>query len=305
MSFDLTPIKPGKSGFSRIFACIFKQRSKLIKCPTNINLTGKNILITGGTAGIGEFISRGLHAAGANVTSLSRGISNCNKSVKDVESLNCDLSNPESISRVIDYLSSKKFDILICNSGIMSKTFQLTPSGLERTYAVNVVGHHLLYRLLIDKRMLNNNARIIITTGEAYQSHSNTAATINTYNGMKAYGSSKLANLWQVLGLSKHYPMFKAIAIHPGVIASGFANAKKSGFYHWLRTKLLISEEEGAQAALIAATQNIPNGAYWHNTLGIVDLPEDDIAKNPVKANEQWQELETICRPWLTSSEIN
>ena len=72
---------------------------------------------------------------------------------------------------------------------------------------------------------------------------------------------SKLGNLWQVQELTKRYPGIRAYAVHPGVVLSGFAGGPKEGFSYWLRSKLLISEEQGAQAALIAATQDLPNGA--------------------------------------------
>jgi NAD(P)-dependent dehydrogenase (short-subunit alcohol dehydrogenase family) len=299
MSINLTPVKPAKSNFFRIFGCIFLQRSKLKRCPTPLDLAGKNVLVTGGIAGVGEFISRGLLKAGANVASLSRGISNDNKSIDNVKAIVCDLAKPESVQSAVNELGDEKFDIVICNSGIVLDNFQTTSNDLEKTFAVNVFGHHLLYRLLMERGMLNDGARIVMTSGEAYVSHNDYTPDENHYKGNEIYGGSKLGNLWQVLELTKRYPTIKSLAIHPGVIASGFVGSSKSGFLHWLRSKLLISEEEGAQAALIAATQDLPNGAYWHNLLGVVDLPVADIAMDSTKSSKQWEELEKLAEPWL------
>ena len=267
-----------------------------------IHLSGKNVLITGGMAGVGEFISRALVKAGANVTSISRGISNENKSIENVKQIWGDLSDPESIQMAVNDLGHRKFDIVICNSGIVLDNYQITSYGLENTFAVNVFGHHLLYRLLMKRDMLSDGARIVMTSGEAYVSNSDKIADENNYNGMHVYANSKLGNLWQTMELTKRYPSIKSLAIHPGVIASGFVGKSKAGFSHWLRSKFLISEEEGAQAALIAATQDLPNGTYWHNTLGIVDLPIDDIALDATKSIQQWEELEKLAEPWLSSS---
>jgi NAD(P)-dependent dehydrogenase (short-subunit alcohol dehydrogenase family) len=299
MVIDLTPVKPAKNKFLRIFGCIFRQKAKLKRCPIPLNLSGKNVLITGGIAGVGEFISRALVKAGANVTSISRGVSNENKSIENVNAIFGDLSDPKSVKMAVDELGRSKFDIVICNAGIVLDNFQITAYGQEKTFSVNVFGHHLLYRLLIERAMLSNDARIIMTSGEAYVSHNDKIPNESNYNGMQVYANSKLGNLWQTMELTKRYPTIKSLAIHPGVIASGFVGSSKTGFLHWLRCKLLISEEEGAQAALIASTQDLPNGTYWHNTLGIVDLSNDDIAQNAIKSLQQWQELEKLAAPWL------
>jgi NAD(P)-dependent dehydrogenase (short-subunit alcohol dehydrogenase family) len=299
MAINLTPVKPAKSNFFRIFGCIFLQKAKLKRCPTPLDLSGKNVLITGGMAGVGEFISRALVKAGANVTSISRGVSNDNKSIENVNAIFGDLSVPKSVKMAVDELGRSKFDIVICNSGIVLDNYQITAHGQEKTFAVNVFGHHLLYRLLMERDMLNDDARIVITSGEAYVNHNDKMPDESNYNGMQVYANSKLGNLWQTMELTKRYPTIKSLAIHPGVIASGFVGNSKTGFLHWLRSKLLISEEEGAQAALIAATQDLPNGTYWHNTLGVVDLPTDDIARDSHKSLQQWQTLEKLAQPWL------
>lgn len=299
MVIDLTPVKPAKSKLLRVLSCIFLQKAKLKKCPVPLNLSGKNILITGGIAGVGEFISRALTKAGANVTSISRGISNENKSIENVKAVFGDLSEPKSVQKAVNELGLSKFDIVICNSGTVLNNYQITAYGQEKTYAVNVFGHHLLYRLLMERGMLSDQARIVMTSGEAYVSNNDKIFDESNYNGMQVYSNSKLSNLWQTMELAKRYPTIKSFTVHPGVIASGFAGSSKTGFLHWLRSKLLISEEEGAQAALIAATQDLPNGTYWHNKLGVVDLPKDDIARDTSKSLQQWQELERLAQPWL------
>lgn len=301
MLIKLPKVKPAKSNFLRLFRCIFRQGSKLKWCPPITNLAGVNILITGGDAGIGEFISRELVKAGANVISLSRGISKGKQANVDVHSLQCDLAKPENIIDAIFELGDRKFDIIICNSGIVQDTYEQTATGIEKTFAVNVLGHHLLYRLLIKHNMLNKQARIVLTSGEAYVSATDCLVDRNRdkYKGFEAYGSSKLGNMWQVLELTKHYPNIKSFAIHPGVIASGFAGTKKTGFLHSIREKLFISEQAGAQAALIAATQDLPNGSYWHNAYGLIDLPKGDIAKDANKSSALWQQLESLVKPWL------
>ena len=88
------------------------------------------------------------------------------------------------------------------------------------------------------------------------------------------------------------------IKMQPGVIASGFSG-KKTGFLAWLRKHLLISEQAGAQAALIAATQRLPAGSYWHNVFGSIKFREQDPALDSRAATALWNELETLSVPFI------
>lgn len=289
---------PYKSPKKRIFHCIWKQKSKSIPCPKTPRLEGKRALVTGGEAGVGEFISRGLIERGAEVVSMSRGTSQGTGKIDGIQSLNVDLSDPATIVDAIDQLRDTHFDLVICNAGLISKQFIQGTTGLENTFAVNVLGHHILYRLLIERSLLNKDARIIMTTGEIYISEEECSAHIPFDNTHKTYARSKLGNLWQVSELNQRYPNLHAVAVHPGVVASGFSGAK-TGVLAQLRKKLLISEEAGAAASLIAATQDLPQGAYWHNVLGLMDLPENDPAKNRSSASKLWEQLEDLTKPFL------
>ena len=299
MSIDITPTHPAKSYMLRIFKCIFRQKSKTKRCPDLNGIEGKSVLVTGGSAGVGEFISRSLIKAGANVTSISRGLSQNTGSITGLKSIVCDLASPKSIVSVVNQFDGKQFDIVICNAGVTLNHYQKTELGIEKTFAVNVFGHHLLYRLLIEHNRLADNGKIIMTSGEIYVHANDCIPNPEPYKAMRAYAGSKLGNLWQVLELTKRYPQIKAIAVHPGVIASGFGMASKEGLLHWLKNRVMISEELGAQSSLIAATQHLPNGAYWHNVHGIIDLPDDDIAKNEVLSLKLWNQLETLAEPWI------
>lgn len=298
VTLNLPQSAPHSSQKRRIFNCIWKQATKNIICPSEPRLEGKRALVTGGEAGVGEFISRGLLERGAEVVSMSRGTSQGTGKIDGIQSLNVDLSDPTSIADAVDHLRNTHFDLVICNAGVVSKQYIQSKTGLENTFAVNVLGHHILYRLLIERDLLNIGARIIMTTGEIYISEVECSANIPFDNTHKTYARSKLGNLWQASELNQRYPNLFAASVHPGVIASGFSGSK-TGLLAQLRKKLLISEGDGAAAALIAATQDLPRGAYWHNVMGIVNLPENDPAKNNRSASKLWDQLETLAKPFL------
>ncbi|WP_275041454.1 SDR family NAD(P)-dependent oxidoreductase [Leisingera sp. ANG-Vp] len=291
--------RAAKGSAARLFRCLYRQRSRTRACPDLPRLEGKTALVTGGMAGVGEFVSRGLAERGAAVVSLSRGVSKGTEMPPGAEAVKCDLADADSIVAAVNSLDGRTFDIVVCNSGIVSRVHEVTPDGIERTFAVNVLGHHLLYRLLIERGQLAGAARIVMTTGDAYVIAKHCKPFPQDYRPNLAYAGSKLGNLWQARELARRYPNLRAYAVHPGVVNSGFAGGDRQGVSHWLRSKLLITEGQGAQAALIAATQGLPNGSYWHNACGVMELPETDAALDARKSAALWEQMEVLIAPNL------
>lgn len=296
--FNPAPTRPPQNILLRIFFGILHQKKRSRVCLPSPRLDGKRVLITGGSAGIGEFVTRGLLERGAQVTTLSRGVSAGTARVTGVTELTADLAQFDTVVDAVNQLGTGPIDILICNSGILMQQKELNSYGLEKTFAVNVAGHHLLYRLLMQRELLAQDARLIITTGDIYRSADHCAEDVPFDSTARTYARSKLGNLWQVAELTRRFPQLNPIAIHPGVVASGFAGGK-GGLGGWLRGKLLINEQAGAQATLIAATQPLPRGAYWHNVFGVVDLAEGDPGLDVAQAGELWEQLEGLTAPFF------
>ncbi len=70
VSIDLNPYRPAKRPSLRLLRCMFRQRARTRACPQEPRLEGKTVLVTGGTAGVGEFISRDLLKRGAKAVSI-------------------------------------------------------------------------------------------------------------------------------------------------------------------------------------------------------------------------------------------
>lgn len=229
---DLSPNTPAVNNAMRIARGIWRQKRKTHACPKLPRLDGKRALVTGGAAGVGEFISRGLLQRGAEVTIVSRGLTRGTAQIKGANNVAVDLADPQTILRAVNNLDGKPFDIIMCNAGLVSETSVVLPTGVERTFGINVLGHHLLYRLLLKRRMLSEGAKVIITTGDIYISAHACSAYDQFDSTVQAYARSKLGNLWQVAELSKRFPNICPIAVHPGVVASGFSGKPSWRLHH-------------------------------------------------------------------------
>ena len=132
----------------------------------------KVIIITGANRGIGKAAAMEIAKSGAKIYMACRSVDSADKVKEELisETKNqnifvkeLDLSSVQSIQKFAESFKKNetKLDVLINNAGIMSLTKKLTDSGAEMTFAVNVIGHHLLTKLLVDPLKNASSSRII------------------------------------------------------------------------------------------------------------------------------------------------
>jgi 3-oxoacyl-[acyl-carrier protein] reductase len=191
-----------------------------------MKLNNANILITGGTLGIGHATAKLLIESGANVAITGRDEKRTLKAARDIGAMpiTADVANPEDVKRTIKEFINEygKLDALINNAGIgYSKLVdELTIEDFENIYRVNVFGAAMMasHAAKIFKKQNYGN---IINIGS-------TAAT-NGYEGGSIYASSKAAlrsmtQSWQK-ELRKHN--VRVILINPSEVTTAFGNPSR------------------------------------------------------------------------------
>ncbi len=167
------------------------------------NLSGKTIVFTGGTDGIGRCAVQMLSDMGANVVILARSkakgdqvVEQINHDTKGSVSLQlCDLSSMDSVKSCAEQILAKypKIDILVNCAGVnMLNVVKLTPDNIETTWAINYFAPVLLTRLLlpaITERIVNltTDTLFIDTIDYDYLS------THNDFKSKAPYFDSKLS----------------------------------------------------------------------------------------------------------------
>jgi NAD(P)-dependent dehydrogenase (short-subunit alcohol dehydrogenase family) len=115
--------------------------------PIEANLKGQIAVVTGANSGIGKEIARGLARLGATVVlacrSVEKGAAAAAEIARELPDADLDVRELD----VVDLGSVKRFaaglsrvDILVNNAGAWFAERGLTPSGVERTWATNVIG---------------------------------------------------------------------------------------------------------------------------------------------------------------------
>jgi len=83
-----------------------------------MDLAGKTVLVTGGTAGIGEQIALQAKAKGASVIVTGRSPDGLKRAEeRGFQAIAADLSSPEGTQAIIDALGDRPIDVLVNNAG--------------------------------------------------------------------------------------------------------------------------------------------------------------------------------------------
>lgn len=308
MNFAERVTTPSKLMPVRLSQAFFRQASRTPVCPDTPRLDGKLAVVTGGNAGIGIEIVRGLAQRGAEVIIAARNKKTAQEACATIAQqtgsklhhVPLDLTNLESVSVAAEKIRGvalgRPIDILINNAGIWPTEYAKSAQGHEIAFAVNTLGHHLLVRRLLGQGLLTEG-RVVVVTGDIYIRASECTSDF-TYSGKGggalAYSRSKLGNLWFAAELQRRFPELEVHSVHPGVVASNLGG-EATGFAAKMRDAMMLDVKGGAQTPLFCATQpNLTHGGYYHNTCGLMKLPPGDPAADTQKAAAMWDRLEAL-----------
>lgn len=207
----------------------FGSRSTADEVVAGLDLTGKTILITGSTSGIGFESMKSLGHRGATILAAGRTTEKAAEAARlagvPAIPVGCELDNPASVRAAVTAIHKHgPLDVLLLNAGIMALPKLETLHGYERQFFTNHVGHFMLATGLLDH--LSPTARVVVVSSSAHRFSVSGGIDFDNLDGQKGYspwrfyGQSKLANVLFARGLSTRFAGSdrRAFAVHPGVI---------------------------------------------------------------------------------------
>ncbi|KAL2789220.1 hypothetical protein BJX66DRAFT_352234 [Aspergillus keveii] len=281
------------------------------------DLSGKVILVTGGTAGLGansvvelaKHSPAHIYITGRNAKSADGVIKQVAETGTPVSFITCDLASLASVKRAADEFRSKetRLDILMCSAGIMATDAGLTADGYEVQFGTNHLGHALLIQRLLpvlqSTAALSGDARVVLLTSLGFKMHPpcdgisfDTLRTTQEgfFGSWVRYGQSKLANLLYARELSQRYPNITSVSVHPGVVNTGLVEGlslARQTFVWATSFHNMVTPEEGIKNQLWAATSvkdGIRNGAFYE-PVGVLSTGLDKAAKDDELAKRLWE----------------
>ena len=170
-----SPFKATLKGITDLYG----KKADSVDLPDNIDLTGKTVLITGSSAGLGFAAAKRIAQAGANLIMATRsGIPEKGDEIKkatgnrNVSMYHVDLLDFDSINVLFEHLEKDgiKVDILISNAAMVPLKSRQTPQGLEEMFMVNYLAPFYLINQLISREIVKpETSRIIIVSSESHR----------------------------------------------------------------------------------------------------------------------------------------
>ncbi len=266
-------------------------------------MTGKTIVITGASDGIGAAAARRIRQNGDSVVVIGRSQAKTAAVAAelDADHFVVDFADLAQVRALAQKLGSQypRIDVLLNNAGGMSTTICMTPDGYEQTYQVNYLSPFLLTTQLMDV-LLESRATVVNTTSNSHKLVFR--ATVDDLENTArrrpstAYALTKLAIMLFTRELHRrhHAGGLNVATVHPGYVNSNFGHASGSRFLVWMQRNTPIERftstaDQGAdQLVWLASTTP---GAEWtageYYSMHKVARPSR-LANNPRLAVELW-----------------
>lgn len=198
------------------------------------DLTGKNVLITGSSRGIGKAIAKQMWLQGANVVISSRKQAVCEQVVAEFQQLPntknakavaipCNISRKEELEHLVSETKKQlgSIDVLVCNAAInphFGPMSTIPDSAFDKILSSNIKSNHWLCQMVLPDMAERRDGVVIIISSIA-------GLTGNPVLG--TYGISKAADMALARNIAVEYGArnIRANTIAPGLIKTDFSQA--------------------------------------------------------------------------------
>lgn len=289
-----------------------------------VDLSGKRVLVTGVSAGLGVETARALAAHGAQVVGAARDLAKAERATADVragarnggglELLELDLASFDSIRAATDKLNKdgRPFDLVIANAGVMAAPFGKTADGFETQFGTNHLGHFLFVNRIAG--LMKPGARLVTLASSGHRMSDVSIDDPNfertPYDPWVAYGRSKTANILFAVEFDRRHRDrgVRATAVHPGGIQTELSRHLDEGAMQALVDRL--NRARAAQGGPAFQFKSIPQGAATTLWAGIVAQADEvgglyceDCHVAELLSGEQVSDVSAGVRPYALDAE--
>jgi NAD(P)-dependent dehydrogenase (short-subunit alcohol dehydrogenase family) len=280
--------------------------------------TGRTVLVTGATSGLGLASAVALAAAGARVLvgarDPERGKRACEQAGPNAELVELDLADLDSVRRAAADVRERTGDalhVLMNNAGVMGTPPGMTVDGFETQIGTNHLGHAALTWLLMPALRGGGAARVVTLSSLAHRGPGLDVDDLHflrrPYLASRAYSQSKLANLLFAAELdrrlSPQHDDVISVAAHPGLTDTELLGNSMRQRGAWLApvaraVNLIITQpvRRGVLPQLHAATAPQVRGGDYVGPGGLGETRgapaparRSAVAQDPVLAGKLWE----------------
>jgi NAD(P)-dependent dehydrogenase (short-subunit alcohol dehydrogenase family) len=256
-----------------------------------VDLKGKQILVTGVSAGLGVETARALVAHGADVVGAARDLKKAKRATTEVsnaaaetgasfELFELDLASLKSVRAAADKLlaDGRLFDVIIANAGVMATPLGKTEDGFETQFGTNHLGHFVFVNRVA--KLIKDGGRLVnlSSSGHRFSNVDLNDPNFETtsYEPFVAYGRSKTANILFAVEFDRRHRDrgVRATAVHPGGIMTELARHMPDSAIEAMMKQ--IQDQSAALGQPPYEFKSIPQGAATSVWAGVV-APGDEV----------------------------
>jgi NAD(P)-dependent dehydrogenase (short-subunit alcohol dehydrogenase family) len=248
-----------------------------------VDLSGKRILVTGVSAGLGVETARVLAAHGAEVVGAVRDLAKAKAATEVVrreaakggslELVELDLASLASVRACADRLVADggMFDLLILNAAVMACPKGETTDGFEMQFGTNHLGHFVFTNRIAS--LLKPGSRVVSLSSSGHRicdvDLDDPNFDTTPYTEFGAYGRSKTANALFAVGLDERLKGrgVRATAVHPGAILTELGRHLTPEVMEQVG---MIPAPSGGPSMANMSRKTVPQGAATSVWAGIV-----------------------------------
>ena len=283
-----------------------------------LDQSGKVVIVTGASSGLGFEIVRAFASKGAKVVMAVRNSVKGNEAKEkiskehpraDIDVMKLDLAELVSIRRFAEDFEKRysRLDLLINNAGVMATPYGKTADGFELQFGTNHLGHFSLTILLISMLEKVSGSRVVTVSSGAHSFGALDFDDLNwenrRYNKWQAYGDSKLANLYFTWELQRRLDesgeSVVAVAAHPGWAATELQ--RHQSWLVLLNNIFAQPSGMGALPVLYAATAPDVHGGEYFGPDGVAEMRGYPVK---VKSSRRSHDMNTARRLWEDSEKM-
>jgi len=276
-------------------------------------MDGKVVVVTGGTSGIGQVAAAELARQGARIILIARDRGRASQALAQIgaagpglahRAVYANLASIDATRRVAAEIAAAepRVDVLINNAGALFNRRQLSPDGLEMTFAVNHMAYFVLTEGLTETLKRSAPARIVNTASGAHRGNVldfDDLQSERAYSGFRVYGRSKLCNILFTRELARRLEGSGVTAncLHPGFVATRFGT-NSGGFLQALMPLAqlgAITPAKGAETIVyLASSPDVAgvSGRYFYKCRPDAPSPA---AQDDAAAARLWAESERLA----------
>jgi len=239
-----------------------------------VDCAGKEFMITGSNSGIGKQAALEIAKRGGKIHMVCRNPKTAEEAKNElVEATNnqeilvhvLDMSDPRAVHAFADKFkadnaTSGGLDVLINNAGCMSDPREVDQDGLEKNFATNTLGPHILTEALVPLMLKQADPRVIMVSSGGMLTHKLDANDLQTENksfdATMVYAQNKRQQIIMTEHYAKKYPQITFTSMHPGWADTPAVRTSMPSFYNAMKNKLRTVEQGADTIVWLAISQN-------------------------------------------------